>query len=140
MGNFDLIIGFGLIGIVIIVFLLYRMSILPKKSIPYVFGALAAIFGIAMFRRMRLNGLKKELEKREKKLKDQEDRLQELKTNYQATEKSLAKANDKLDRQKAAYKKTMLQIDAEEKEKLEEIDKLSGNELDDAFDELLSQL
>jgi septal ring factor EnvC (AmiA/AmiB activator) len=140
MGNFDLIIGFGLIGIVIIVFLLYRMSILPKKSIPYVFGALAAIFGIAMFRRMRINGLKKELEERENKLKDQEARLQELKKNYQATEESLAKAKDELERQKAAYKKTMLQIDAEKRERLEEIETLSGDELDDAFDELLGRL
>jgi septal ring factor EnvC (AmiA/AmiB activator) len=136
----DLIIALGLIGIVIIIFIVYRLGVLPKKSIPFILAAVAAVCGWSWFQNYRLRSLKKELEKREEDLRIQEQRLEELKKNFEITEEQLQTAQHELDQQRSAYKKVMLKIDAEKTKGIEEIENLSGDELDAAFDDLLKRL
>jgi septal ring factor EnvC (AmiA/AmiB activator) len=140
MPDIDILIAFGLIIIVIFIFIVYRIGILPKKSLPYVFGALAAVFGISIFRQARLRGLREDLKKKENELQAQEAQLEELKRNYEINQEQLDAVRYQLEQQKAAYKKMMLKIDAEKTERHNEIENLSGEELDAAFDDLLKRL
>lgn len=139
MGAFfdvDTIIALGLVGIVIVTFLIYRMGLLPKKSLPFVVGGLLAVFGIYMFRSAKRNGLKKELEKREKELREEEKKLAEMKANLNVSEEELAQAQVELDNQRAAVKKAMLLNEAENKAEKERIDNLSTEETFDEFDQV----
>jgi uncharacterized membrane protein len=49
----DTYIALGLIGIIVVVFVVHRMGMLPKKSLPFVIGGLLALFGIHWFRESR---------------------------------------------------------------------------------------
>jgi uncharacterized protein HemX len=140
MPDIDIIFALGLILIVVLMFIFSRIGMLPKKSLPYILGALAAAFGFSLFRQTRLRGLKEELKKREKKLKSQEQKLEELRENFELSLEQLNAARNQLEQQKSAYKKMMLRIDAEKTERRKEIENLSGEELNAAFDDLLNRL
>ncbi len=71
----DLFIAVGLVAVVVVVYLIYRMGVLPKKSLPFVIGGLVGILGITIFRERRMKGLRQDLERREKRLKEMEERL-----------------------------------------------------------------
>ena len=111
-----------------------------QVSLIFIFAAVAAVFGWSLFRNSRLRSLKKELEKREVELGRQEQRIEELKKNLDISEEQLQTARRELEQQRSAYKKVMLKIDAEKTERAEEIEKLSGDELDTAFDDLLKRI
>ena len=133
MIDIDLIIAFVIIGIVLAVFLLSKINLLPKKSLPFIIAGLAGAFGITLFQRSRMKGLRKELEEREKKLLEKEEKLKKLKDNYSASDKHLQQAKAELEKQRAAYEKTILQIKAENEEEKERIDRLSGEDLHNEF-------
>lgn len=136
----DLIIALGLVGIVVVVFIISQMGILPKKTLPYVIGALAGLLGITLFREWRTKGLAKKIAEQEKILNEKEEKLKELKEKYMASDRELQKAKEDLEKQIAAYKKMLLQLQAETREEKEKIDQLAGEELDDKFSELLTTL
>jgi len=127
--DIDTYIAFGLIGIVVIIFLFYRLKVLPKKSIPYVAGALLALFGIHILREWKARNLWRELEELKKTIKDKEKKLQELKEKYGASEQELRQAQAELDKLISSYEKTILQLKAENKELKDHIDELDGEEL-----------
>jgi len=131
IGN-DLIIALGLVGIVVVTFLISKIGILPKKSLPFVAAGLAAIFGIVLFRESRIKGLRKDLEEREKRLREQEERLKVLKEKSGASEQELNKALADLEKQKRAYERSILEIKAENAEEKKRIDELPD---DDVFKE-----
>lgn len=129
----DLYIALGLVVIVIIVYLLSRMKLLPKKSLLFVIGALVGVFGLGIFNRLKRDNLVKELEKREKALKEREKKLGELKDQSDISEQKLREMKAEFERQRAAYEKEILRLKAKSKEEKEKIDKLSGDDLHDAF-------
>ncbi|NIM18078.1 MAG: hypothetical protein GTO45_39390 [Candidatus Aminicenantes bacterium] len=129
----DLYIALGLVVIVIIVYLLSRMKLLPKKSLLFVIGGLLGVLGLGLFNRLRRDSLVKELEKREKALKEREKKLEELKNRSEISEQKLNEMKAEFERQRAAYEKEILSLKAKSKEEKEKIDKLSGDELHDAF-------
>lgn len=131
----DTIIAFGLIGITIILFLISRMGILPKKSLPYIAAALVGIFAAGLVRKWRQNKTREELKKREEKLKERESKLEGIRGTSEASDKKLEEMKAELDRHRAAYEKEILLIGAENKENKEIIDRLSGEELHNKFRE-----
>jgi DNA anti-recombination protein RmuC len=133
LGRYDLLIAFGLIGITVALFLIYRMRILPKKSLPYLAVALTGVLGLALFKKWRSDKLNDDLEKLEKELKKREEKLKDLKKTYKASDRKLQEIEAELDRHRAAYEKEILLIKAENKEAKKEIDALSGEELHDTF-------
>ncbi len=138
IGN-DLLIAFGIVGIVVITFIISKIGILPKKSLPFVAAGLAAIFGIALFRESRIKGLRKDLDEREKKIREEEKRLQKLKDTYQASELELNKAQAELDKQKRAYERSILEIKAKNEEEKRRIDQLPDDEVFKEFREAFGQ-
>lgn len=125
----DLTIAFGLIGIAVIVFLLSRMGVLPKKSLPYVAAALVGVFGLVLFRKSRERGLRN-------RLKEEEERLEALEERANATRVAVEESNQQLDealftlqQRKEATQKEILLIRAENEKKKQEIENLSRDEV-----------
>ena len=138
--DIDTYIAFGLIGIVIVAFLISRMGILPKKSLPFIVGGLVGVSGLIIFRKWRTNGLLKDLKKREEELKKMEERLKLLKEQYGASEQELEKARAELDDQRAAYEKNIILIQAKNKQERERINALEGEELHGEFLDVVNNL
>lgn len=129
----DTYIALGMVGIVVIVFLISRMGILPKKSLPFVIAALALVFFGSILKSRRNNQLMKDLEELKKQIKERQKRLKELEDKYGASEQELNKVKAELDRQISAYEKTILDIKAKGEKEKERIDRLSGEELHSEF-------
>jgi septal ring factor EnvC (AmiA/AmiB activator) len=140
MMGFDMIIAIALVASAALVLFLVKINLLPKKSLPFVFGAIAGIFGFTLWRESRMRKLRQELEKREKELQEREKVLKKLKDDYQASETELREAKAELDKHREAYKKDMLQLDAENEKEKDRIDQLYGKELNDEFSKLLNNL
>lgn len=138
MFDYDLLVALGLIVIVVFVLFLVKIGLLPKKSLPFVLGALAGIFGFSLWREHRMKKLRQELLKREAELKKREEVLKKLKEDYQASEHELAKARAELQKHREAYQKAILQLNAQNEQEKERIDQLFGDALQDEFSKLLS--
>jgi hypothetical protein len=129
----DLYIVGGLLGVVVIVFLLSRVKLLPKKSLPFVIGGLLGVLGLTVFNRHRQGRLLKELKDREKGLKEREKILDELKNRSEISGQKLNEMKAEFQRQQEAYKKEILLLKAKNKKQKERIDDLSGDDLHNAF-------
>lgn len=132
-GYADLVIAGGLVLIAIVVFLLSRMNLLPKKSLPIVAGALVGAFGIVIWRQRRIQIMRDRLKELEKELKTREDKVKELRAGSLASETELRKAQAELSAQRAALQQSILQVDARTKAERERIDRLDTNEVADEF-------
>jgi uncharacterized membrane protein len=132
----DTYIALGLIGIIIVVFLVYRMGLLPKKSLPFIVGGLLALFGIHLLRQSRKNALKKELEKLEKKLDKKEKELEGKKEELDVSEQELQEVQAEADKQRAAIKKELLLNETKEEKEKQRIEELSTVETFSEFDQV----
>jgi septal ring factor EnvC (AmiA/AmiB activator) len=135
----DLIIALGLVGIVVVTFLISKIGILPKKTLPFVAAGLAAVFGITLLRERRIKSLRKDLADREQKLREEEKRLKTLKDKYGASELELNKAQAELERQRRAYERSILEINAKNDEEKKQIDALPDDEVFKKFREEFGQ-
>lgn len=136
----DLYVALGMLILVVVVFIISRITALPRQTLPFVVGAFAAVIGITVLTRQRTNGLRKELEKREKELQEREKKLAELKNDYQISEEQLQQVKAKLQEQREAYEKMMLQIQAKNEAEKERIEHLKGEELHHEFSDFLKTL
>ncbi len=120
----DIIIALGLIGIVIIVFLLSRMKLLPKKTLPYIALALAAGLGIAYFKARKDDNVKKEIERLKEDIKKREARVEELKKADAINVEKLKEISGEIDNKLAVHARETLKEKTEleaEKKRLENL-------------------
>jgi hypothetical protein len=135
----DTIIALGLIGIVIIVFVVYKMGFLPKKSLPFVVGGLLAVFGVYLFKESKRKGLKEKLDKLEDDLEKNEKELEIKKKDLQISDREIEKIKAEADNRRAAIKKELLLNEKREKEEKERIEELSTMETFKEFDKVFRQ-
>jgi len=136
MFSFDIIIALVLIGLILIILLFTQMRDQPKKNrrnLLFIVSAIAAVFGLTLFRHYRTNSLRKELKERQEGLKQKEKALLALKGEYETSEEELQELRAKLEEQRAAYEKMILDINGKNKAEKERINNLSGEDLHDEF-------
>ncbi len=136
MISFDLIIALILIGLILIILLFTQTREQPKKSrrnLIFIVSAVAAVFGLRLFRSYRTKSLRNELLEREENLKQQEKTLLAIKGEHETSEEELQQLRAKLEEQRAAYEKTILDINTKNKAEKERINDLSGEDLHDEF-------
>lgn len=131
--HIDIVIALALLLIIVIVFMVGQTGLLPKKSLPFLAAALAALFGIAIFRAWRKSQLLQELRKREEDLKAQDKRLDELKRKVDVSTEDLNKVKAEASKQLAAHQKEILLIDAKNKTETQRIDSLSEEQVFSEF-------
>lgn len=129
----ELAIALGVLVVVVVLFVLWRMGFLTKKTLPIVGGVLAAAGTAAVVRAKKRDRLKGEIAAKERELAEREKRLEELNRNAQLSEGELAEAKADLERQREDHRKEMLRIDAETAEEKQRIDSLSSDELANEF-------
>ena len=88
----DVIIAGALLLVGGVIFLLSRINILPKKSLPYVAAAIAGAVGLGIFSQWRRSKLIGELDERKKKA---DERKKELDTQKQELERLSARVDEK---------------------------------------------
>jgi uncharacterized protein HemX len=137
MGLFpDITIAVVVLVIAVVILLVARMGILPKKSLPYIAAALAGAIGIALFRKLRQQDLQNELRRQEQDLKGLQTRVQQTQPSVDAADQQLTQALADLQRQKEATQKEMLLIQANTAEEKAAIGSLQGEDLFRKYDQV----
>lgn len=135
----DIAVALGLVALAVVVFLLARMEVLPRKSLPYVAAGLAGAFGIGIFNAWRRRAAKDDLARAEQAVKDARARLPRLKAESEAA----ARTAEALDVQHAveleAHVKAVGQAIAEGKQQKAEIGQKHGDDLLEAVDRLFAK-
>jgi uncharacterized membrane protein len=129
-----------LVVVALVVLLISRMGLLPSKSLPYVAGALLAVFGLAIANRLRAKGIRDEAEKRRKALGDFAKKAAVDGESADAAAARAAQAEAEARRQEEAAAKTIELLHAKTEEQEREIDNLHGDELHRRLDEAGARL
>lgn len=129
MPDWDLLVAIGLVAIALIVFFLYQIGLLPKKSIPLVVGALLGGLGIVIFRERRQQALKGQLKDVQDRIKQRQTQIDQLKTQYQLTDADVAKQRAQLQEQATALQKEILTLQANNAQERKEIDQLTPDQV-----------
>lgn len=125
----DLVIALGLIGIVIVVFLLSRMKLLPKKSLPYIALALLAGLGIAYFKVRKDDKVKKEIERLKEDIKKREAKIEDLKKTDTINVEKLKEISGEIDNKLATHERETLKEKTELEEEKKRLDNLTDMEV-----------
>jgi hypothetical protein len=129
----DTYIAAGLIITTIVILILSRINLLPKKSLPFVIAAVVGLFGFSILRRKRTKELQTQIKKREEKIKALLKDLDRMKDQYGASSVQLEQIKAELEVQRSAHEKEILNINKKHKAESDRIDSLSGQELHDAY-------
>jgi septal ring factor EnvC (AmiA/AmiB activator) len=127
--DWDLLVAIGLVAIALIVFFLYQIGLLPKKSIPLVVGALLGGLGFVIFRERRQQALKGQLKEVQDRIKQRQTQIDQLKTQYQLTDEDVAKQRAQLQEQATALQKEILTLRANNATERKEIDQLTPEQV-----------
>jgi len=132
----DVFIALILIVIAVVAVVITNMGVLPKKSLPFILGGLAGIFGFAWFQKSRENALRDKLKRQEKELEALAARAKTTSASVEAADRQRTAAMADLLRQQEAARKELLLIRAQTAEEKEKIGRMHGDELFARFDEV----
>lgn len=135
----DVTLALGLIAVALVVFLLARMEVLPRKSLPYVAAGLAGAFGIGVFNAWRRRAAKDDLARAEQAVKAARARLPGLKAQSEAAARTAEALDAQHALQREAYVKAVGQAIAEGKQQKAEIGQKHGDDLLEAVDRLFAK-
>ena len=129
MPNLDLLFVAALVFVAIVVMLLSRIGLLPKKSVPYVAVALLATIGLALFKSWKRKAEFNVLEENRKKLRAQEQVAEEARKKLAADEAALVPIDAEIQRLEAAQQRRVLLADARDAARRREIEAMSDDEV-----------
>ena len=127
--------SFVLIGVGVLIFvgLLIQFRLTSKKGILFGIAAAGAVVGGAWLVGARQRKLLAELKDKEKELSKQEDELKELEKQYKISKEEIAAAKKVFEQDRIDYKRAILRIEAEKERRVEEIDRMSPQDVLKAF-------
>jgi septal ring factor EnvC (AmiA/AmiB activator) len=135
--NLDVYVAVALMLTVVIVYLANRVGVLPKKSLPIVLGALAAVLGLSLFRRWQLRGLDSQIDEVNRRIAEREKEIQRLELERKLSHDELAAARARLNEQATAAMKQRMEIVAEGEEKRAVIAAASFDETTRLYEDML---
>jgi septal ring factor EnvC (AmiA/AmiB activator) len=142
MDNLDLYLAGALVLTVVIVFVVSRIGVLPKKGGTYLVigGVVAAAFGLQILRDRRRKAWEDQIDELERQRKESEKEFAEIKKQMDVSDPELAAARARVDQQIAASVKERLIIETRNAEERREIDTLPADETLRRFRELQKRL
>lgn len=124
----DIAVALGLIAFAVVIVLLARMEVLPKKSLPYVAAALASALTFGLLKAWRKSENDKDYEEKKKEL----DRLRANTTALAAKHKDAQRETERIqaeiDRAEETHQKAILQSEARTAAEKGRIDGLHGDD------------
>jgi hypothetical protein len=136
----DLALAVGLVVAAAGIVFVTKIGLLPKKSVPYALLALGGAFGIAWFKSRQARTLRQRLKDEEERLKALEERLREQGARLGDADARLDAARTEVDARRAAIEESILELERTGDARIEEVSRLSGEELDAEMTALLARL
>lgn len=121
------------IGVLIVGGALWQLRQSAKAGVVFVLAALGAVLGLSLLADARRRRLLQQLRTREAELAALEERLASLQQQYALSEKEVREARDTMRRERAAYMRRILILEAEKQNRLEAIERMSAEEVLEAF-------
>lgn len=129
----DIAVALGLIAIAVIVLLLARMEVLPKKSLPYVAAALVSALTFGLFKAWRKSENAKDYEKKKAELDRLRREATDLGEKYENAHAETERIKAEVDRAEEIHGKVILQSEARTADEKDKIDGLHGDALRQEF-------
>lgn len=140
MANIDLGIAFILVVLTVVLLLLKRFEILPRKSWPFLLAALFGAFAVALFKVPMRKQLEEQVKRKEDVLKKRDAELAQQKDDLQIDENDYRAAQAELRRDVDASKKQVLLIAQKREQDRQRVNLLSGDDLDREYAEAIKSL
>lgn len=121
------------IGVLIVGGALWQLRQSAKAGVVFVLAALGAVLGLSLLADARRRRLLQQLRTREAELAALEKRLASLQQQYALSEKEVQEAQETMRRERAAYMRRILFLEAEKQNRVEAIERLSAEEVLEAF-------
>jgi len=137
---FDIYTALGLVGIAISMFLVTRMRVLPKKTLPFMLAAIAGVVGISVFQNIRMKSMGRDIKRREKDLRKRGEKLNQMRYDLNLSDDDYHRAVAVIDKELEAGKKRALLINENRQKERKRISSLSGKELDKEFEVVMRSL
>ncbi len=128
MSDLELIVPLALIGIAVVVFLLWKMKIAPTKILPYIGGALAALFGVSLLQRSRNRGAGEKIKAKEEEVKRDESAAARAGAEARAAGHALETTKAETEAARAEHDRARAENTAELGRKKTAIDRSSAEE------------
>lgn len=132
-GLSELLIALAVLVVAVVLFILWRMGLLTKKTLALVGGVLAAVLGTSALRARKRDRAREEIERKEEELRKRKAKLVEAKERAEISERKLEEGQKQLDREREEHAKQMLSLEAETEQEKERIDALTTEEVFDEF-------
>ena len=127
--NLDLAIAGSLIIFAVVLFLLNKMSLLSRKSLPYIIVTITGSFCALFIRNWLLNKQITDFKNREMELKEKEKKLELYKKSSDQTELDLRSALQKLEAEREAYNRQIVENREKTQEARKAVSLLTRDEL-----------
>ncbi len=131
--HIDLLVAGGLIAVALVIYFLSRLRLLPKKSLPFVAGALLGVVGIGIWRAKRTDALRQELKRKEKELDALKQRSETLRDGSEEAERALQAAIAAGERQREALMRNIMRNEQATEAARARIDEIPDSQLADEF-------
>jgi hypothetical protein len=128
----DLYVAFGLLFVVIVVFIASRVGVVPKKSIPIVLGAVAGVLGLRLLKAWQGRALDGQIKELKDRIAKRDIDLKTLEAKSEVSHQQLAATRAALDQQLSAAQKQRLALEAAD---TAEADRIAGLSTDATIDE-----
>jgi len=126
---FDLLVALILVVLVVVVVILQRVAVLPRKTLPFIIAAIGSIVGLSLLDQARSRGLRDQAKRLEEELKGTEKNLADLKARAIVSDQALDQARSDLRSAVEANQKQALLLDKQLKDRHDEIEHMSGDEV-----------
>ena len=127
--NLDLAIAGSLIIFAVVLFLLNKMSLLSRKSLPYIIVGITGSFSALFLRNWLLNKQITDFKSRDAELKKKEKKLEQYKKSSDQTELDLRSALQKLEAEREAYNRQIVENREKTQEARKAVSLLTRDEL-----------
>ncbi|MDZ7391910.1 MAG: hypothetical protein ONB25_03285 [candidate division KSB1 bacterium] len=121
------------IGVILLGGLVWQLRLTARTGLLFALAALSAVLGLSLWADARRRRLLRALNAREAELAELEQQLEELRKKYAISEEELRQAKEAMRKERAAYMRRILMIDAEKERRTAAIERMSPEEVLEAF-------
>ncbi|MDZ7294777.1 MAG: hypothetical protein ONB14_05125 [candidate division KSB1 bacterium] len=121
------------IGVILLGGLVWQLRLTARTGLLFALAALSAVLGLSLWADARRRRLLRALNAREAELAELEKQLEELRKKYAISEEELRQAKEAMRKERAAYMRRILMIDAEKERRTAAIERMSPEEVLEAF-------
>ncbi len=121
------------VGLILLGGMVWQLRLSAKTGVVFALAAVGAVLGVSLWAEARRRRLLQALQAREAQLAQLEQRLEELRREYALSKRELRQAQEAMRKERATYMRRILMLEAEKEKRTAAIERMSAEEVLEAF-------